>query len=187
MVHPTIILIAGFIETLLGGELLYNLSIFSNPVSLLTLIITVFVLGPLPEEMGWRGIGYDRLLMTMSPLGASIILGILWAGWHVPLFFIEGTFQYGLGFGSFRFWVFLLSNIPLTVIITWIYNHTDRSILMAAIIHFSGNIVGAILPKFDRLALLELFGLIPSAIIISIVTGTELGSKKNLILQEIQN
>ena len=186
LLHPAIILTAGFIETLLGGELLYNFSLLSNPISLLTLVLSVFILGPLPEEMGWRGIGYDRLRMTMTPLSASILLGIFWAGWHVPLFFIESTFQYGLGLGSFRFWVFLLSNIPLTIIITWIYNHTNRSILIAAIVHFSGNIVGAILPKSDRLALLELFGLIVFAIIISIFTGSELGWKKNSIPKEIK-
>ena len=186
LVHPAIILTSGLIEVLLGGELLFNPSIFSNPLSLLTLIFTVFVLGPLPEEMGWRGIGYDRLLITMSPLGASIILGIFWAGWHVPLFFIEDTFHYGLGFGSFRFWVFLFSNIPLTIIITWIYNHTERSILMAAIIHFSGNIVGAILPKSDRLAFLELVGLLIVAIIISLAYGPTLGSKNNPLPKRVQ-
>lgn len=179
LLHPSIILTAGFIETLLGGELQYKISLLSTPMSLLTLVLSVFILGPLPEEIGWRGVGYDRLLMTMTPLSASILLGIFWAAWHVPLFFIENTFHYGLGFGSFRFWVFLLSNIPLTIIITWIYNHTDRSILMAAIVHFSGNIVGAILPKSDRFAALELLGLIFIAITISIFTGTGLRSKKN--------
>ena len=185
--HPAIILTAGFIETSFGGELQFKFSILSNPISLLTLALSVFILGPLPEEMGWRGIGYDRLLMTMRPLSASIILGIFWAAWHTPLFFIENTFHYELGLGSFRFWVFLLSNIPLTVIITWIYNHTDRSILMAAVVHFSGNMVGAILPKSDRLALLELIGLILAAVVISIVAGTELSSKKNSVLKKPQN
>lgn len=179
LLHPSLILTAAFIETLLGGELQFKFSIISDPISLIALILSVFILGPLPEEMGWRGVGYDRLLMTMTPLSASVLLGIFWAAWHVPLFFIEDTFHYGLGLGSFRFWIFLLSNIPLTIIITWIYNHTDRSILMAAIVHFSGNLVGAILPKSDRLAFLELIGLILTALFISIVTGTELGSKKD--------
>lgn len=181
LLHPSIIFTAGFIETLLGGELQYKFSILSTPISLLTLVLSVFILGPLPEEMGWRGVGYDRLLKTRTPLSASILLGIFWAAWHVPLFFIENTFHYGLGLGSFRFWIFLLSNIPLTIIITWIYNHTDRSILMAAIVHFSGNIVGAILPKSDRLALLELIGLILAAVVIGIAAGPELRSKKNSI------
>ena len=187
LLHPAIILTAGFIETLLGGELQYKFSILSTPVSLLILFLSVFILGPLPEEMGWRGVGYDRLLMTMRPLSASIVLGIFWAAWHVPLFFIESTFHHELGVGSFRFWIFLLSNIPLTIIITWIYNHTERSILMAAIVHFSGNIVGAILPKSDRLALLELFGLILTAVFISITTGSKLGSKKNSVLKKTQD
>jgi len=187
LLHPTIILTAGFIETLLGGELQYKFSMLSNPMSLLTLVLSVFILGPLPEEMGWRGVGYDRLLVKMTPLSASITLGIFWAAWHVPLFYIENTFHYELGVGSFRFWIFLFSNIPLTIIITWIYNHTERSILMAAIVHFSGNIVGAILPKSDLLALLELFGLLLSAMIISLAAGPELGPKKDSISKKLQD
>jgi membrane protease YdiL (CAAX protease family) len=187
LLHPSIIFAAGLIETLLDGELQYKISMLSNPISLLTLVLSVFILGPLPEEMGWRGVGYDRLIIKMTPLSASIILGFFWAAWHVPLFFIENTFHYELGLGSLRFWIFLLSNIPLTIIITWIYNHTDRSVLMAAIVHFSGNIVGAILPKSDRLALLELFGLILSAIVIGIATGPELSSKKNSTPKKLQN
>ena len=179
LLHPGIILTAGLIESILGGEVLFNFSIVSTPISLLTLVISVFLLGPLPEEMGWRGVGYERLQITMAPLTASILLGTFWAVWHVPLFFIENTFQFNLGLGSFRFWVFLLSNIPLTVIITWIYNHTDRSILVAAVVHFSGNILGAILPKSDRLAFLELLGLLIVASIIIVVSGSELGWKKN--------
>ena len=178
LLHPGIILTACLIESILGGEVLFNFSIVSTPISLLTLVLSVFLLGPLPEEMGWRGVGYERLQITMAPLTASILLGTFWAVWHVPLFFIENTFQFNLGLGSFRFWVFLLSNIPLTVIITWIYNHTDRSILVAAVVHFSGNILGAILPKSDRLAFLELLGLLIVASIIIVVTGSELGWKK---------
>lgn len=182
--HPAIILTASLIENLLGGEVLFNFSLVSTPISLLTLVLSVFLLGPLPEEMGWRGVGYDRLHMKMTPLTASLLLGTFWAAWHVPLFFIKDTFHFNLGLGSFRFWVFLLSNIPLTVIITWIYNHTDRSILVAAVVHFSGNILGALLPKSDRLAFLELLGLIIVASIITFVFGSELGWKKDSVPKE---
>jgi membrane protease YdiL (CAAX protease family) len=102
----------------------------------------------------------------MNALAASLLLGVAWAAWHIPLFFIEGTFQNRLGLGSLRFWVFLASNIPLTVLMTWVYNHTKKSTLSAVFVHFSGNMVGAILAKTDRLALLELIGLTLAAIVL---------------------
>ena len=168
LIHPMILLVVTAVDIALGGMFQLKTANLTSLGSVLNLVFFVFVFGPLPEEMGWRGVGYDRLQRQTNALAASLILGIAWAAWHTPLFLIEGTFQNQLGFGSFRFWVFLASNIPLTVIITWVYNHTNKSILSAALVHFSGNIIGAIFTKTDRLAFLELLGLtIVAALIIA--------------------
>lgn len=173
--HPAILLLAVGVDLGLGGELQFQTANLNNLGAIISLVIFVFVLGPLPEEMGWRGVGYDRLVRSMNPLKASLLLGSVWAAWHIPLFLIEGTFQHQLGFGSFRFWVFLASNVPLTVIITWVYNRTDRSILSAVFVHFSGNIIGAILTKSDQLAFIELIFLTLVAILIFARNGFSLG------------
>jgi membrane protease YdiL (CAAX protease family) len=120
-------------------------------------------------------VALDRLQLRMSPLWASLLLGIIWSAWHLPLFLIDGTFQNQLGLGSFRFWVFLADMIPLTIIITWIYNHTDRSTLSAVFVHFSGNLCGALIPKSDRFALFELVVLSIVALAITIRSGPRLG------------
>jgi len=172
--HPLIIFIAIFVDLLQGGKLLIHADILTDLAALVTLVFFVFVFGPLPEEMGWRGVGYDRLQNRMNPLAASLILGVAWSAWHIPLFLIDGTFQNQLGFGSFRFWVFLASNIPLTVLITWVYNHTNKSIMAAVLVHFSGNIIGALVTKTDRLALLELIGLILVAVVLIVRFGLSL-------------
>lgn len=175
LTHPIILFAAIGIELLMGGELQAQTNNLTNLGEIIGLVIVVFVFGPLPEEMGWRGIGYERLVQKKNPLMASLLLGIAWAAWHIPLFLIEGTFQNGLGFGSFRFWVFLLSNIPLVVIMTWIYNHTERSILAVVFVHFSGNIIGAIVTKSDRLAFVELIILIIVAFVLVVRTSVLLG------------
>jgi len=172
--HPLIIFIAIFLDLLFGGKLQIQASKLADLGALVNLVFFVFVFGPLPEEMGWRGVGYDRLQDRMNPLAASLILGVAWSAWHIPLFLIDGTFQNQLGFGSFRFWVFLASNIPLTILITWIYNHTNRSIMAAVLVHFSGNIVGALVTKTDHLALLELIGLILVAVVLIVRFGLSL-------------
>lgn len=176
-IHPTIIFIAIAVDLALGGDIHFQTNNLTNFAAFASLVFFVFVFGPLPEEMGWRGVGYDRLQLRMNALTASLVLGVAWAAWHIPLFLIDGTFQNQLGFGSFRFWVFLASNIPLTIIITWIYNHTKRSILSAVLVHFSGNIIGAIFTKTDRLALFELIGLIFVAIFLVVRFGSSLEGK----------
>jgi len=174
-----ILLVVTATDIALGGTLQLKTDNLTSLGSVINLVFFVFVFGPLPEEMGWRGVGYDRLQRQANALTASLILGVAWAVWHIPLFLIEGTFQNQLGFGSFRFWVFLASNVPLTVIITWVYNHTNRSILSAALVHFSGNIIGAILTKTDQLAFLELLGLTVAAVFIIARFGIDLGSDIN--------
>ena len=181
-----ILLVATVTDIALGGTLQMKTDSLTSLGSILNLVFFVFVFGPLPEEMGWRGVGYDRLQRQTNALAASLILGVAWAAWHIPLFLIEGTFQNQLGFGSFRFWVFLASNIPLTVIITWVYNHTNRSILSAALVHFSGNIIGAILTKTDQLAFLELLGLTIVAVFIIARSGVNLNSDFNPIMAPLE-
>jgi membrane protease YdiL (CAAX protease family) len=126
----------------------------------------VFWFGPLPEEMGWRGFALDRLQFRMTPLQASLVLGSVWALWHVPLFFIPGSYQAGLELGSPRSWIFLSSMVPLSVLMTWVYNNTSRSTLSAVLIHYSGNLCGALLEKTDRVAALELGFLTLAAVLV---------------------
>jgi membrane protease YdiL (CAAX protease family) len=133
------------------------------------MILAVFILGPLPEEMGWRGVALDRLQVVLSPVKASLILGFAWSIWHVPLFLIDGTFQAQvIGLGSSRFWIFLATMIPLTIIMTWVYNNTNRSTLSAVFVHFAGNMCGALLVKTDRLAALELIALLVAAVFLCV-------------------
>ena len=182
--HPLIIFIAIFLDFLFGGKPQIQASKLTDLATIANLVFFVFVFGPLPEEMGWRGVGYDRLQDKMNPLVASLILGVAWSAWHIPLFLIDGTFQYHLGFGGFRFWVFMASNIPLTVLITWIYSHTNRSIMAAVLVHFSGNIIGALVTKTDQLALLELIGLILVAVVLIAKFGFSLGYRNKQLIKE---
>lgn len=107
----------------------------------------------------------------MTALSASLALGSVWAAWHVPLFFVPGSFQAALGLGSLRSWIFLASMVPLSVLMTWVYNNTDRSTLSAVLIHYSGNVCGALLLKSDRVAALELVFLTLAAILVIVGWG----------------
>jgi membrane protease YdiL (CAAX protease family) len=155
LLHPALVALAFAADLVLGGSLPALRGPWGSLPSLAGLVFFVFWFGPLPEEMGWRGFALDRLQRRLTALNASLLLGSVWALWHVPLFFVPGTFQAELGPGSLRSWIFLSSMVPLSVLITWVYANTARSTLSAALVHFSGNLCGAILPKTDRVAGLE--------------------------------
>jgi uncharacterized protein len=82
------------------------------------------------EETAWRGFTLPRLQRKYSALTASLIVGLLWGFWHLPLFLTPGSFQAAMPFGGF-----LLSALATSVLTSWIFNHARGSVLVAAIFH----------------------------------------------------
>jgi membrane protease YdiL (CAAX protease family) len=115
------------------------------PVVLLTAVyMLIFV--ALGEEVGWRGYALPALQARHGALLASLILGVLWALWHLPLFFNPDTL-----YGNLPFILFLAYLVPLTILITWVYNGTGGSVLMAMIFHAFMNASSAVwkvLPEY---------------------------------------
>lgn len=122
-----------------------------RPLAVVPFLLFTLVFGPLPEEAAWRGYALDRLQKNYSALTSSLVVGVAWTVWHLPPFFIEGSYQHGLGVGTIVFWLFL-ANLPAqSVIMTWIFNNTGKSTLSAVLFHFMVNLTG------------ELFALSPRA------------------------
>ncbi|HEU5103163.1 MAG TPA: CPBP family intramembrane glutamic endopeptidase [Roseiflexaceae bacterium] len=86
------------------------------------------------EELGWRGYALPRLQARYGGLGASLILGILWAAWHLPNQFIPGLEFYGYGFATFALYV-----VAMTVLFTWLARETHGSVLLAWLFHGAIN------------------------------------------------
>lgn len=124
------------------SQLEFNHQFLANPIVFLLLI---FLYGPLPEELGWRGYGIDSLRSRFNLLEASLILSAIWAFWHIPLFFLEGSYQNKLmGYipGLIAFFVAL---IPAEIMTDWLFYRNNRSTLAAICFHFSINLSGEIL------------------------------------------
>lgn len=143
---PALTLLAAGVDRLLGGpgmRLEAAARFLDQPLSLLPFTLFILLFGPLPEEMGWRGYALERLQARWSALNASLILGAVWAIWHLPLFFIPGTYQHGLGFGTPpSWWSFAFNIVIQTIIFTWIFNNTRHSTLSAILFHFMTNYIG---------------------------------------------
>ena len=86
------------------------------------------------EEIGWRGFALPKLQMKYHPIIASLILGVLWGLWHLPLFWIEGSAQQNM---SILF--FMVASVGYSILYTWIYNGTKGNLLMICIFHAANN------------------------------------------------
>lgn len=140
-IFPVTMAVAFVLNKLFGGPsvaLDAALQTLSNPLQLVGLVVMMFFGGPLAEELGWRGYALDRLQARWSALVSSLILGVIWAFWHLPLFFVKGTTQAAMGLGP-AFWLFSFDVVLLSVLFSWVYNNTQRSTLSALLLHWAYN------------------------------------------------
>ena len=105
-------------------------------------ILLHLLYGPLPEELGWRGYGIDALRSRMSGFWTSIVFGIIWPLWHLPLFFIPGSYQAQLLSQPLPLIMYVVSMIPQAVLMNCVYFHTNRSVISAVALHFMINFIG---------------------------------------------
>ena len=114
------------------------------------------------EEVGWRGFALSHLQKRHNALIATLIVGVLWGLWHLPLLFLASPMsEY-----PFLWFTIIVAN---AFIYTWIYNSTKGSILLVAIFHASGNIVGAFITGVSPIAYALVNGVV--AIILIAVFG----------------
>lgn len=115
-----------------------------DPAGLLAMMGFILVIGPLPEEIGWRGYLQDRLQERWSALAASGVVGLAWWTWHLPLFLLPGFFDV-FDIATPTPLGFLAGILPSAVLYAWVYNNTGRSVLAVILFHFMQNFSGEIL------------------------------------------
>ena len=97
------------------------------------LVLKLVLGGALGEEAGWRGFALPRLQARYGALGASLILGVLWTGWHAPLYLSASRVANNPPL------VFAVGVLAMAVVYTWVYNRTGGSLLIAILLHAAGN------------------------------------------------
>lgn len=134
--------VAALVSTMLGArpDTSYFADIFALPVTLLS---TLIVKGPLTEEPGWRGFALPRMLGRWTPLVSSLVLGMVWFVWHLPLLLQDAS---GTQRPLLPYVVVVLS---LSVIATWLWSAAARSVFIVILFHAAVNSVGShIVPAF---------------------------------------
>ena len=143
---PIIMLTALGIHISLGGSDLT----FNDPAEIYRVIPVFFLVlffSVLGEEIGWRGFALPWLQKRYSAFQSSLILGVIWSIWHLPLFWIPGDFHQQLPLS----W-FLIQTVSLTFLYTWIFNATDGSLLVILLLHTASNTAFGVLPMLPEAA-----------------------------------
>lgn len=122
------------IDTLPGNLFPDNL-----PVPVIVLIIPYFIFillaGGGQEEFGWRGYAQEPLQQRFGILSGSILLGIVWGVWHLPLWLMPGE-----GHTNYSFFAFFIFIVSLSVIIGWLYNASGKKLVIPWLMHTVSNV-----------------------------------------------
>jgi membrane protease YdiL (CAAX protease family) len=149
---PVVIALSGLvIYPMLGGK--YSPL---NPLAagqILLLFVFAVITGATGEELGWRGFLLPRLQVRYGALVATLMVGAVWALWHLPLWFIPGSVWQE----SIPYWAFALVTISSSSLYTWVVNNTGGSMLMASIIHFVMNFASNVVASLGLIPLSELY------------------------------
>jgi membrane protease YdiL (CAAX protease family) len=103
---------------------------FSSLSQALPVLLLALFLGPI-EEFGWRGLALPLMQRKLSPFWAGLLLGGIWALWHIPSFFIGGMPQTAWAAGPY-----FLGIIAISVIMTPFFNAAKSSLLISVLYHF---------------------------------------------------
>jgi membrane protease YdiL (CAAX protease family) len=132
-------LVAALMNRLFAGEWPHF-----GDTRLLVLLIATIISTPAQsgEEIGWRGYALPRLAASMGLARASIVLGLIWALWHLPFFFIPGTDKSDQSLP-----LYLLQVTALSVALAWLYWRTNESLLIVMLMHAAVNNTKDIVPS----------------------------------------
>ncbi|HEX2704368.1 MAG TPA: CPBP family intramembrane glutamic endopeptidase [Candidatus Lustribacter sp.] len=108
----------------------------TEPLLLLGYVLVVNGFG---EEIGWRGFLAEELLTRHRVLPTAVVTALIWAGWHLPLFWVVESFR-AMGWTSLGWLVGLVCG---SIVLTWMYHGSGRSILLVALWHTAYNVTSA--------------------------------------------
>jgi len=138
---PVSILLAQAISLLFGysssqfvisGEFTFTSGIFP--------VWFMLIIAPIIEELGWHSYGTDCLRNRMNLFKTSLLFGVFWGVWHMPLGSIRDYYQSNIVETSWVYGVnFLVSVVPFVLLMNWLYYKTGRNIVIVTIFHITAG------------------------------------------------
>jgi len=141
---PALLLVA------VGVARLFEVTVpLSRPAPELLVVgfLYVLVTSVAGEELGWRGFALPRLQRSYTALTASLLLGVAWFLWHLPLFYMADDFHRFVPIE-----LFALQTVGFTILYTWLFNSTDGSLLFPHLFHTVNNFSFFLVPVLPTAA-----------------------------------
>jgi membrane protease YdiL (CAAX protease family) len=139
---------SGAVLQLLGGPVDFASFAF-DPVSLGVGILLGTTIGGGQEELGWRGFAQPELQERYGGLRAAVLVGVLWGGWHLPLF-LDPTAVHSQWPPSAQV-AYFVGIVAFSILLAWVYNGSGGSVLLAMLMHGTENAAGGLVPlDLDR-------------------------------------
>jgi membrane protease YdiL (CAAX protease family) len=135
------------LEVALGGQPPSLGALFGALPTVLIYAALMVVFVGIGEEVGWRGYALPALQARHGALLASVVLGTMWALWHLPLFFNPDMF-----YSNMPFVIQLAIQVPMAILFTWVFNSTGGSVLLAILLHSMINASGQlwkVMPEYS--------------------------------------
>ncbi len=144
-------------------------------IEFLAFVVVGFVSGPLLEEPGWRGFALPHLQAQMGALRGTLVLGALWAAWHLPQYLVPEWANENGGLNPTLVATFLLMVVAIAPVMTWLFNRTRGSLFLVMLAHSSINASLAVFAVTASALNVGLLALGSLSVMLIVVTRGRLG------------
>jgi len=137
--------IAHYLALAFGLDVAKTLFPTEVPVSPIILAIPYFflmlVIGGGQEEFGWRGYAQEPLQEKIGVIPASLVIGVIWGIWHLPLWFMRGDLH-----SAYSFLAFVMMTTSISIMYAWLYNSSGKKLIVVMFFHAMNNTAAPLLP-----------------------------------------
>ena len=138
-------LIAHYLALAVGldvAKTLFPTEISVAPIVLaIPYFILMLVLGGGQEEFGWRGYAQEPLQEKIGVIPASLVIGLIWGIWHLPLWFMAGDLH-----SAYSFFAFVMMTMSISIIYAWLYNSSGKKLIVVIFFHAMSNTAAPLIP-----------------------------------------
>jgi membrane protease YdiL (CAAX protease family) len=104
-------------------------------------LLVMLIIGGGQEEFGWRGYAQEPLQEKIGVIQASLVIGVIWGLWHLPLWFIANDLH-----SAYSFIAFLLMTTSISLAYAWLYNSSGKKLIIVMLFHAMSNTAAPLLP-----------------------------------------
>jgi hypothetical protein len=138
-------LIAHYLALAVGLDVAKTL--FPSEISVAPIVLAIpyfilmLVIGGGQEEFGWRGYAQEPLQEKIGVIPASLVIGVIWGIWHLPLWFMTGDLH-----SAYSFLAFVMMTTSISVMYAWLYNSSGKKLIVVMFFHAMSNTAAPLLP-----------------------------------------